>query len=233
MQENKFSKGYRIIEAILKLDDNITLNSSFSTSLYAADIDLYQPASKDNIKDLRNLLKNLKPSKIRCQFVESKMIDENDKVIKRKTLKNTKVPDNVVFLKLDFISTFMAFPIEVTIIYDFKPEKLTSIQVVTDELLKDMPKHKNNYYKLLKRAMSIFKIHGINKKNIEKIVNNATLGKIYQIYNQKMVLNDFQSKDKEPFTNTIHEDLRRLNIDPKISSSQLLKKLNKMVKSQF
>jgi exonuclease SbcC len=212
-------------------------SSSLKSQKYFSDYDLFtnisdkidsETAYNTFYKILQNVL-----SDIDIYFTEFKVEDRKKRKYKwfpNETFdKDTffKIFREVDFSKLDIIVWSNNKFIELSIIYKFSNETLTTDQLISN-IYKDIDELKNkekDYYKILKRYFSIFKI----KKNNDMLlylteIFNSDLGKLYQKVNNleaiKIIIENYDDK--------LSKDRVDLNLS---ELGETRKTLNKTIKS--
>lgn len=218
---------------LLSLKKPVILGSFLDTPLYC-DIDLYDDVSKININDENfkiHLLKikqnmdslQLKLSEIKYQYKDNKK--------KFNKFQISKINNNLEFVKLDFISFFFEYPMEITILYDFSGEKE---KAEYNALLDDMKEHNDNVFKMIRRADSIARSI-YNKNNLfNDILNNINFLYPYWVHCTLNRLKDIKlkgfitKKEFDEYADTLKFEVKKIYPNLKtITINNLLQNLNK------
>jgi len=243
-------KLLNIINVIKFKNNNIEIkgSSSLSSQKYFSDYDLFSnisiiPNIEDTYNEFKRILEELDKNDIK--FIELKFQTKDNKKIRFKpnkpfTLnKFKKEYDNIDFIKLDIIPFISNTFIEVSIIYKFNKDKLTTsnyIEMLNDDI-KELNKNKE-YYKILKRKFNIYKA----KKDYPKLLEltnyfNSDIGKQYQIKSNLEAINKIHEIYKDNLTNRkieinlkdIKDDVNFNNINNKLK--EYSKNINTNAKS--
>lgn len=184
----------------------LVLNGSFLNSYWASDIDLYEDVSDAKPDDVVSHVRALKVKALEVKVAYA------DGTIRR--FKSTRVRllkgKPVAMIKLDTVVKFLAFPIELSIIYAFKEQEL-SREAVIKELFADIKK--KAVYKGVKRLNSIAKLRG--QPNLyDDITENTRFG-VINLSNERLKLlkqMKLGKREKRKYLDTITEDLRRYGL---------------------
>jgi hypothetical protein len=243
-------KLLNIINLIKFKNNNVELkgSSSLSSQKYFSDYDLFSnisiiPNVEDTYNEFKRIFEDLEKNDIK--FIELKLQTVNNKKIRFKpnkpfTLNKFKKDyDNIDFIKLDIIPFINNTFIEVSIIYKFSKDKLTTsnyIEMLNDDI-KELNKSKE-YYKVLKRQFNIYKAN----KDYPKLLLltdyfNSDVGKQYQIKSNLEAIKKIHSIYKDTMTNRkieinlkdIKDDVNVNNINSKLK--EYSKEINNNAKS--
>lgn len=246
-ERDKFNSFFNNIFSILDFDPNeLQLNGSFGETmlaLYAGDVDLYEPIDmKDFDKWYTGTYKEIK-EELKHKLLELKVGDTKHKqFIDKKTILSNLSKTNKQRIKFDFIFILKGYPTEITMIYDFgKAENKADIM---KQLLEDINKYydEQNYYKVLKRVYSLYKVRNTNNKyrhDVKKILENPLYGNLYLIISRLKTIQQYSVKQQKPFLELIKEDLRKIGLSSmyKNNVSVMIKKLqmhlNKLIFNKY
>ena len=146
----------------------------------------------DNIRDLFILRWN--NAEIQAGY---KQLSNN----RKKLLSSCLLDDSII--KLDIIANIDNFFVEISNIYNFQ---IKGVRHTTDNIetsLNDDITYyidKRNYYKALKRLLSLYKLKNTNNKMISALILffNSNIGLLYKISSDMNVLIDVLEQDKKP-----------------------------------
>jgi hypothetical protein len=211
--------------------DNLILNGSFKSSVYAADIDLYEPVS-----DRKAVHAKLDEVVDKYDVIEIKVALRSASY-KYKRLP-VKLPLHTVMVKADIIlQDILPFPIECSIIYDFNSKQMYNETKVIKEMIDDLEKSKYSLFKKVKRLNSIAGLIGMDNLFAD-ITEDTRLGLLNLTIERLLLLNSDDGKKHikniSKYKEWIAEDLRKLGITIKDNHKEILEKevhekLNKII----
>jgi hypothetical protein len=211
--------------------DNLILNGSFKSSVYAADIDLYEPVS-----DRKAVHAKLDEVVDKYDVIEIKVALRSASY-KYKRLP-VKLPLHTVMVKADIIlQDILPFPIECSIIYDFNSKQMYNETKVIKEMIDDLEKSKYSLFKKVKRLNSIAGLIGMDNLFAD-ITEDTRLGLLNLTIERLLLLNSDDGKKHikniSKYKEWIVEDLRKLGITIKDNHKEILEKevhekLNKII----
>ena len=231
-------KLLNIINLIKFKNNNIELkgSASLSSQKYFSDYDLFSniqqiPNVEETYNEYKRILQELEKNDIK--FIELKLQTVNNKKIRFKPNKPFEIDkfkkdfNNIDFIKLDIIPFINNTFIEVSIIYKFSKDKLTTSNYITmlNDDIKELNKDKQ-YYKILKRKFNIYKankdypkllflteyFNGDNGKIYQKKSNLEAIKKIHEIYKDTLTNRKIEINLKD-----IKEDININNVNSKIN----------------
>lgn len=195
-QKGEFENDLKNIIKILKFKNlpiELKGSSSLKSQQYYSDFDLFTEIrlnySVDEIFDeFRKILNNI-ISSYDLYFIEFKLQTKKGKKHRWYPNDEFKFEDfkkafkDIDFVKIDLIARIQNIFIEVSCIYKFSNNVLTTEEYISsvNKDIKELKKEKN-YYKILKRMFNIYKVEN-NIHNIEILnkIFNSELGKKYKL----------------------------------------------------
>lgn len=209
----KFGSYLRKLFRKLQINNNLQLNGSYASSLWASDIDLYERVKSNQKKTVQNLIKELSKS---MTITEVKVVTDKGKQKITKQFDKVSIPLNCKYVKVDIIIIYeLVFPIELTIIYDFVGHHQFTTKELINSLLEDVESTDKNLYKSLKRLSVIGNLLGYPKL-FDKVVEDPSIGVIYQSINRLDVLNEIKDivtkQELKRFKDIVQNDLGKFNL---------------------
>lgn len=232
----KFSDFNNILTALFKdlaIDHTtIQLNGSYNHSYWASDIDLYEPVDDRMEVYLKviHIQKNYNVSEI-------KVTQKSGATAKYYDMEKPLLPDDVSLVKVDMLITSLMFPIELTIIYDFKPEDKADSLLVRHMLAQDAIKYRKEgkLYKAIKRLQSVSALQG-NPDAFKDVTEDTQIGVLYLSYSRLKTLSKYSrtlgQRQLSLQKQYIAEDLRKVGVRA-ISLMKIRSKMNKLIKSKL
>lgn len=213
-------------------------SGSLKNQLYPSDIDLFSKINeKYSIEDIyQEFMKILNRTDTNnLYFIEFKIQKSNGDKLKFYKIEDiTKEKfisyfNNVEFVKIDYVVRFMGIFTELSAIYSFKDPKKSYEQTIKDDI-KQLMKEKQ-YYKVLKRQLSLLKSDLKNNKRIIQLLNffNSDVGREYARMNNLKALELLIENYNDAVTKElIFDNLKILKLKPSIR--QIKTNINRLQK---
>lgn len=243
-----FTKSVRNLFTLLSLNKKkLVLNGSFKSSYFATDIDLWEPVSKRSAKRLSRHIQGLVNADVGVSAVkvfspEKKTYErESDLAEIEQILLKARSAD---MIKVDVtVKDVFPFPIECTIIFDFKPKESSTSSSVTAELMEDIEKYRKegNLVKVAKRMLSVAIINKLDDlaEKIKTVTEDSVVGVLNLSRSRLELLKEdeqghqhIDADERKRIREWIDEDLRKVgatrdSLDKMLSSrvSELMAKL--------
>lgn len=214
----------------LEFDNNkieIKGSSSIASQYYFSDYDFFSKInkkynSKEAYKYLKQIINNIKDNHIIVEIKLQTLDNEKTRYTEDKFKYDEnfiKAYKNIDFIKIDAISYIDNRFIEISCIYKFADDNITSDEYKKNILedIKELTKE-GNYYKVLKRKFSIYKIDQ-DKDAILKLTEifNSDLGKEYQrISNLEAIRLLIDNTDDDLILKKIVLNLKDIGEEPNI-----------------
>lgn len=206
----------------------IQLNGSYNHSYWASDIDLYEPVDDRMEVYLKviHLQKNYNVSEI-------KVTQGNGETSKYYDMEKPMLPGDVSLVKVDMLITSLMFPIELTIIYDFKPQDQADSILVRHMLAQDAIQYRKEgkLYKAIKRLQSVSALQG-NPNAFTNITEDTQIGVLYLSYSRLQTLSKYARKLGQRQLSLqkqyIAEDLRKVGVQT-LSVVKIRRRMNQLI----
>jgi hypothetical protein len=231
--EDEVKAVYQALEppkAVLQIKGSASLASQRYFSDYDFFCNVDYPPTLRFINSIRKKLDELLfvyPIEVKIETNEGKKY----RYFKQDKIK--KLPDNIKLIKVDIVVNIDFIFTEVSCIYLFTQEKMTTEEFVEElyDEIKELTKE-GNYYKALKRMFSIFKVNEEDAKLVAltRYFNSPT-GRDYQNISNydalKLVDEHYSSQELDK---RMESNLKTLGISTDSERNSLYKKVNKSAK---
>ncbi|WP_395652575.1 hypothetical protein [Brevundimonas sp.] len=217
---------YNIVQLLKFKNNYIELkgSASYTNLIYSSDIDLFSKIKKKyDSKTIYNEIKDIieRTNINNLYFIEFKLQKKNGDKIKfndpNKITENIFNPNEIEFIKLDYILRFNYIFTELSIIYSFSESKINFKTSILNDI-KELVKNKQ-YYKILKRKFSLLdKTKDIKKLLLLMRFFNSETGREYSQLNNLKAIKLLIDNYSDPITEKLIENnLEILKIKPNIN----------------
>ena len=192
---------------------NLQLFGSFNSSIWASDIDLYEPVSVADVPMIQRKIKLINRQYI---LQEVKVVNDGKKK-KYSSQPPIILRNNLEMIKIDFVVLdLLPYPIEVSVIYDFEHTAKRDSNEIIKDLVMDVKDPTKSMFKRVKRLASIARLQGRDTSRFDNITEDARIGIVYLSNDRIKMLRNIRSiigeKLYNKYTQWIHEDLRKYGL---------------------